>query len=78
MRENPYGSPLTEVKWAKMTFCKQKALERNDSVRFSWNLNDVIDIYMDTGVPLKTAFVNGLKGEVPKALKILQEDWDCI
>nr|XP_055072458.1 uncharacterized protein LOC129452540 [Misgurnus anguillicaudatus] len=75
-----------EINWGKITSCMQKTgesvTEFEDRFKQTWlehaGLNDSEDFDKDTGMPLKTAFVNGLKPEISKALKIHYDDWDSI
>nr|XP_055062764.1 uncharacterized protein LOC129445808 [Misgurnus anguillicaudatus] len=75
-----------EINWGKITSCMQKTgesvTEFEDRFKQTWlehaGLNDSEDFDKDTGMPLKTAFVNGLKPEISKALKIRYDDWDSI
>ncbi|XP_039523165.1 uncharacterized protein LOC120476251 [Pimephales promelas] len=75
-----------EVNWARITSCMQKTgeivAEFEERFRQTWlehsGVNDSEDLDKDTSMPLKTAFVNGLKPEVSKALKIRYDDWDSI
>ncbi|XP_048042578.1 uncharacterized protein LOC125266168 [Megalobrama amblycephala] len=75
-----------EVNWAKITSCMQKTRESvaEYEERFIqiWleyaGVNNNEDLSKDTSMPLKTAFVNGLKPEISKALKIRYDDWDSI
>lgn len=75
-----------EVNWAKITSCMQKTGESvaEFEERFvqTWlehsGLNDSADLDKDTSMPLKTAFVNGLKPETSKAIKIRYDDWDSV
>ncbi|XP_077088307.1 uncharacterized protein LOC143740122 [Siphateles boraxobius] len=75
-----------EVNWARITSCMQKTgesvAEFDERFRQIWlehaGLNDSEDLDKDTSMPLKTAFVNGLKPEVSKALKIKYDDLDSI
>ncbi|XDV39244.1 hypothetical protein PO909_008508, partial [Leuciscus waleckii] len=75
-----------EVNWARITSCMQKTGESvaEFEERFTqiWlehaGLNDSEDLDKNTSMPLKTAFVNGLKPEVSKALKIQYDDWDSV
>ncbi|KAI2646917.1 Altered inheritance of mitochondria protein 44 [Labeo rohita] len=74
-----------EVNWAKMTSCMQKTgesvAEFEERFRQTWTEhagvnNNSEDLSKDTSMPLKTAFVNGLKPEISHALKIKYDDWD--
>nr|XP_055057004.1 uncharacterized protein LOC129441191 [Misgurnus anguillicaudatus] len=75
-----------EINWSKITSCMQKTgesvTEFEDRFKQTWlehaGLNDSEEFDKDTGMPLKTAFVNGLKPEISKALKIRYDDWDSI
>ncbi|XP_030634946.1 uncharacterized protein LOC115816119 [Chanos chanos] len=75
-----------EINWAKITACMQKVGESvaEYEERFTqiWlehaGLNDGDDLSKDTGMPLKTAFMNGLKPEISKALKVRYDDWDGV
>lgn len=73
-----------EVNWARITSCMQKTgesvVEFEERFRHIWTehsgLNTSEDLDKDTGIPLKTAFVNGLNPEISKDLKIRYDDWD--
>lgn len=73
-----------EVNWARITSCMQKTgesvAEFEERFRHIWTehsgLNTSEDLDKDTGIPLKTAFVNGLNPEISKDLKIRYDDWD--
>lgn len=75
-----------EVNWARITSCMQKTEESvaefEERFRQIWmehsGLNESEELDKDTGMPLKTAFVNGLKPEISKDLKIRYDDWDSI
>ncbi|ROL53105.1 hypothetical protein DPX16_0266 [Anabarilius grahami] len=64
-----------EVNWAKITSCMQKTgesvAEYEEHFIQIWleyaGVNNNEDLSKDTGMPLKTAFVNGLKPEISKA-----------
>ncbi|XP_036401338.1 uncharacterized protein LOC118789123 [Megalops cyprinoides] len=80
-----YELKPAEVNWAKITSCTQKAgesvAEYEERFKQIWlehaGLNND-DIGKDTGMPLKTSFVNGLKPELSKALKVRYDDWDGV
>ncbi|XP_042583528.1 uncharacterized protein LOC122137959 [Cyprinus carpio] len=74
-----------EVNWAKITSCVQKTgesvAEFEERFRQTWMEhaglnNNIEELCEDTSMPLKTTFVNGLKPEVSKTLKIRYDDWD--
>ncbi|XP_058623642.1 uncharacterized protein LOC131534657 [Onychostoma macrolepis] len=70
-----------EVNWAKITSCMQKTgesvAEFEERFRRTWmEHSGMNESDKDTGLPLKTSFVNGLKAEISKALKIRYDDWD--
>lgn len=75
-----------EINWGKITSCMQNTgesvTEFEDRFKQTWlehaGLNDSEDFNKDTGMPLKTAFVNALKPEISKALKMRYDDWDSI
>ncbi|XP_058618384.1 uncharacterized protein LOC131531565 [Onychostoma macrolepis] len=70
----------------RLRSCMQKTgesvVEYEERFRQIWlehaGLNGNEDLDKDTNMPLKTAFVNGLKPEISKALKIRYDDWDGI
>ncbi|KAL1267025.1 hypothetical protein QQF64_002700 [Cirrhinus molitorella] len=75
-----------EVNWSKITSCMQKmgesVVEFEERFRQTWmehsGMNENEDLDRDTGMPLKMAFINGLKPEISKALQIKYDDWDSV
>ncbi|KAL1247035.1 hypothetical protein QQF64_034471 [Cirrhinus molitorella] len=75
-----------EVNWSKITSCMQKTeesvVEFEECFRQTWmehsGVNENEDLDRDTGMPLKMAFINGLKPEISKALQIKYDDWDSV